>query len=115
MKGVRKIAANYIFLPGYPLVKNGYVVYRDGRVWDVVDTGGKITEIESLEFYGGLIVAGYVVTEKMVFSGEKKNLLVLLEELYKSSGREVKNLALIKGADLVHLETASGMFVELLR
>lgn len=23
---LRKIAANYIFVPGYPLVKNGYVV-----------------------------------------------------------------------------------------
>ena len=27
---MRKIAANYIFLPGYPLVRNGYVVI-DGQ------------------------------------------------------------------------------------
>ena len=54
---MRKIAANYICLPGFPLVKNGYVILEQGRVKDVVDTGGRIREIQGLEFYGGLIVA----------------------------------------------------------
>ena len=36
---MRKIAANYICLPGFPLVKNGYVILEQGRVKDVVDTG----------------------------------------------------------------------------
>jgi len=53
---MRKIAANYICLPGFPLVKNGYVILEQGRVKDVVDTGGRIREIQGLEFYGGLIV-----------------------------------------------------------
>ena len=57
---MRKIAANYICLPGFPLVKNGYVILEQGRVKDVVDTGGRIREIQGLEFYGGLIVAAYV-------------------------------------------------------
>ena len=51
---MRKIAANYICLPGFPLVKNGYVILEQGWVKDVVDTGGRIREIQGLEFYGGL-------------------------------------------------------------
>ncbi len=43
---MRKIAANYICLPGFPLVKNGYVILEQGRVKDVVDTGGRIREIQ---------------------------------------------------------------------
>ena len=46
---MRKIAANYICLPGFPLVKNGYVILEQGRVKDVVDTGGRIREIQGLE------------------------------------------------------------------
>ena len=37
---MRKIAANYILLPGFEFVKNGYVVLKDGKVMDVVNTGG---------------------------------------------------------------------------
>ena len=33
---MRKIAANYILLPGFEFVKNGYVVLKDGMVVDVV-------------------------------------------------------------------------------
>ena len=40
---MRKIAANYILLPGFEFVKNGYVVLKDGMVVDVVNTGGEIT------------------------------------------------------------------------
>ena len=31
---MRKIAANYILLPGFEFVKNGYVVLKDGMVVD---------------------------------------------------------------------------------
>ena len=54
---MRKIAANYICLPGFPLVKNGYVILEQGRVKDVVDTGGRIREIQDSKkeicFYPG--------------------------------------------------------------
>ena len=53
---MRKIAANYILLPGFEFVKNGYVVLKDGMVVDVVNTGGEIREIPCLEFYGGMLV-----------------------------------------------------------
>ena len=41
---MRKIAANYIFLPDSPLIKNGYVVIEQGEV-RVVNTGGHILSL----------------------------------------------------------------------
>lgn len=83
---MRKIAANYICLPGFPLVKNGYVILEQGRVKDVVDTGGRIREIQGLEFYGGLIVAAYVAA----YQGrlEEGDLLLSLVGRDLSSGEE---------------------------
>lgn len=83
---MRKIAANYICLPGFPLVKNGYVILEQGRVKDVVDTGGRIREIQGLEFYGGLIVAAYVAA----YQGrlEEGDLLLALVGRDLSSGRK---------------------------
>ena len=81
---MRKIAANYICLPGFPLVKNGYVILEQGRVKDVVDTGGRIREIQGLEFYGGLIVAAYVA-------------------IYRRGGKEYQGVGIWEGADLLKL------------
>lgn len=38
---MRKIAANYILLPGFEFVRR-YVVLKSGKVVDVVNTGGEI-------------------------------------------------------------------------
>lgn len=98
---MRKIAANYIFLPAYPLVKNGYVEWNDGMVLKVVDTGGVMKEIQGLEFYGGLIVAGNVKEcERRLRAGE--NILIVLDELYKEEGADCRSLILIEGADLLN-------------
>ena len=103
----RKIAANYIFLPGFPLVKNGYVVWEDGEVTDVVDTGGRIREIQGLEFYGGMIVPdfvrGYV---KGWQDGEE--LVGALEKIYSEFPRKQYKLAIMEGADLKALEWRDG-------
>ena len=40
----RKIAANYLFLPGRPLLRAAYAVVEDGRVAGVVDTGGLLVD-----------------------------------------------------------------------
>ena len=84
---MRKIAANYICLPGFPLVKNGYVILEQGRVKDVVDTGGRIREIQGLEFYGGLIVAAYVAAYQGRLE-EGDLLLPWLDEIYRRGGKE---------------------------
>ncbi len=96
---MRKIAANYIFLPGFPLIKNGYVIFREGQETEVRDTEGKIREFAGLEFYGGMIVAGYVCrnTERFIPGSP---LLPVLKELYLEYGKDDRHLAIVEGADL---------------
>lgn len=108
---MRKIAANYILLPGYPLVKNGYVVLEGKRIDKVVDTGGIIKEIQGLEFYGGMIVAGEVSGEKGAFCpGE--NILLAIERFYTVKKCTGEGLSIIKGADLVHFRFLDNTVVE---
>lgn len=98
----RKIAANYIFLPGFPLVRQGYVVLEEGRVKEVVDMGGEIHEIAALEFYGGMLVAGYV-EEELPALEEDMPLLPFLEKCYQARCGRPFALALLEGADLRQL------------
>ena len=91
---MRKIAANYICLPGFPLVKNGYVILEQGRVKDVVDTGGRIREIQGLEFY----VAAY---QGRLEEGDL--LLPWLDEIYRRGGKEYQGVGIWEGADLLKL------------
>lgn len=106
---MRKIAANYICLPGFPMIKNGYVVLNGRQVVDVVDTGGVITEIPALEFYGGMIVAGYLADTDV----EKENgrdLRIWLEERY-GAGQENCGLAIVEGADLFRMVFQQGTVI----
>lgn len=92
---MRKIAANYILLPGFELVRNGYVVLKDEVVTDVVDTGGEIKEIPCLEFYGGMIVADFI--RDAVTWQEGDDILVKVGACY--SEKRGGGLAIIQGAD----------------
>lgn len=109
----RKIAANYIFLPGFRLVKNGYVVWEDGQGVEVVDTGGQIREIQGLEFYGGMIVPDFICE----YTGSwqvGEDLLALLEKIYSEAPGKKYRLAVIEGADLRTLKWKEGGKVGLL-
>ena len=58
---MRKISANYIFPVSSAPLKNGIIVLDDAnKIIDVIDTGGKVKEIQNLQFYSGLIVPGFV-------------------------------------------------------
>lgn len=58
---MRKISANYIFPVSSAPLKNGIIVLDDANaIIDVIDTGGKIKEIQNLQFYSGMIVPGFV-------------------------------------------------------
>ena len=92
---LRKIAANYILLPGFELMRNGYVVLEEGQVTDVVDTGGEIKEIPCLEFYGGMIVADFVRDEVEWQEGD--DIPAKIKDCY--SRKSGKGLAIIQGAD----------------
>jgi len=100
---MRKIAANYIFLPGFPLTKNGYVVLPDAGPAEVVDTGGQIREMAGLEFYGGLIVADFAAAA-LRHSEEGILLSPFLEACYRQQPETIYRLSLIEGADLLDLK-----------
>jgi hypothetical protein len=59
---MRKIAANYVMPVSSPPLKNGIVVIDDeGVILEVIDTGGRLRESSSLEFYRGIITPGFVL------------------------------------------------------
>ncbi len=103
----RKIAANYIFLPGFPLVKNGYAVWEDGNVTDVVDTGGRIKEIQGLEFYGGMLVPDFVGRLTAGWQ-DGERLVAKLGEIYSEFPPKPYRLAILEGADLKELRWRNG-------
>lgn len=111
---MRKIAANYLFFPAYPLIKNGYVILEHNCVKEVVDTGGVIREIQGLEFYAGILVAGFV-WNKQLNCKPGEPLLPAIEEVYFQEYRETNGVALIEGADLKTLTSRQGMRISLLR
>ena len=53
---MRKIAANYILLPGFEFVKNGYIVLKDGMVVDVVNTGERSGKFLVSNSMGGCLL-----------------------------------------------------------
>ena len=97
---MRKIAANYILLPGFEFEKNGYVVLKDGRVEEVVNTGGTINEIPCLEFYGGMLVDDCVRKNMVWLPGDR--LCDKILELYQNNLLCGNGLALIQGADFTN-------------
>ncbi len=57
---MRKFSAEYIYT-GKEILKKGIIETDDyGKILSVIDTGGKLKEQQSLEFYSGVIVPGFV-------------------------------------------------------
>lgn len=110
---VRRIAANYIYLPGHTLVKNGYVELRGNGDIRVIDTGGRIKEIAGLEFYGGLIVPEFVSDATTLFESNAP-LLTVLDQLYAQHRDAFNRIAIIEGADLREMMWKSGARIRLL-
>lgn len=110
---VRRIAANYIYLPGYALVKNGYVELCGKGDIRVIDTGGRIKEIAGLEFYGGLIVPGFVCDSMALFESNA-SLLTVLDQLFAQHHNAFNRIAIIEGADLREMIWKNGARIRLL-
>lgn len=96
---MRKIASNYIFLPGYPLVRYGYVVLEGREVKEVVDAGGVMRETAGVEFYGGMVVAPFLLERERYRWRAGDSLLSFLTECYRSREGAGEGLALLQGAD----------------
>ncbi len=58
---MRTFSAQYIFTNAGPPLKRGLIFTdEDGTIRSVKDTGGNLEEKESVEFYNGIIVPGFV-------------------------------------------------------
>jgi cytosine/adenosine deaminase-related metal-dependent hydrolase len=58
---MRRIAANYVFPVSSPPIRNGIVTINDdGVITDITDNGGTLVETQSVEFYNGILVPGFV-------------------------------------------------------
>jgi cytosine/adenosine deaminase-related metal-dependent hydrolase len=58
---VRKISATYIFPGNRAPLKNGILVCSDnGKIIELIDTGGQLKEEAGLEQYSGILVPGFV-------------------------------------------------------
>lgn len=59
---MRKISANLILpVSSDPLRNAVIIVDKDGRILDLIDTGGNLREESSLEFYPGTITPGFIL------------------------------------------------------
>lgn len=57
---MRRISATYIYT-GKKILKNGIIeLDQEGNVSNIIDTNGKLSEEQSLEYYSGVIVPGFV-------------------------------------------------------
>lgn len=111
---MRKIAANCIYLPDFPFVRNGYVILDGGSVLDVVDTGGTIREIPGLEFYGGMIVdAGLSGIALRHLAGE--DIIAFLDRAYKKDTSPGDGIAILLRADLTELRFTEFSAIERIR
>ncbi|MBI4645028.1 MAG: amidohydrolase family protein [Bacteroidia bacterium] len=58
---LRKISADYIFPISKPPLKNGILeIDGNGKIIEIIDTGGKINKSQNLEFYNGILVPGFI-------------------------------------------------------
>jgi|WetSurSiteA1Bulk_404760.scaffolds.fasta_scaffold03211_3 aminodeoxyfutalosine deaminase len=58
---MRRFSAQYIFTnTGHPLKRGIVTVEDDGTIINVENTGGDLTEKESVEFHNGIIIPGFV-------------------------------------------------------
>ena len=111
---MRKIAANYIFLPEHELVKNGYVKLETTQKVQIIDTGGKIKDEAGLEFYGGMLVPDYVCQYQSLFKRDEK-MIPVLDQIFAEHRQDYAKLAIIEGADLIHLEWTEKAVIHILR
>ncbi|MCC8174474.1 MAG: hypothetical protein LIO65_08995 [Odoribacter sp.] len=110
----RKIAANYIYLADSCLYKNAYVVIKNGEVERIIDTGGVMKEISGLEFYGGLLVEGFLQgLDIRNLNGE--SILPFLDTQYREKGRSREGIAIITGADLINFVFTKDSRIEKIR
>lgn len=77
---LRKISSNYIFSHKLGLLKFGIIEISSNGDINIIDTGGEICEIHSLEFYSGLLFVGEISIEQFsLLSCERSSFDILFD------------------------------------
>jgi len=119
---MRKISASYIFpVISKPLKQAILVISDNGEILEIIDTGGKLRETESLEYYNGIIVPGFInshchvelsymkgLIEKanglpdflMQLSQKRRTLPEDIHEIIKSADEEMKSEGIVAVGDI---------------
>lgn len=106
---MRTIAANYIFPVTSKPLKNGIVEIDDqGKILNIIDTEGAISESRNLEFYNGVLTPGFVnshchleLSELKNVLEEKRGLPLFIQQMIEYRKQSITNRTLqaIKDAD----------------
>ena len=107
---LRKISAHYIFTSKSNPIKRGIVIVNDNaEIVDVIDTGGDLPESEKLEFYDGIITAGFVNTHAHLELSHLKGqieqhtgLVGFIRNIGKLRSAPVSNKTVIDADSLMH-------------
>lgn len=86
---MRKISSNYVYSRQSGLLKFGIVEISDQGDIHVVDTGGEMQEIHSLEFYSGILLVGRISSEQFVMLSSKESSLDTLFKLLDSESNSI--------------------------
>ena len=71
---MRRLAANYIFPVTASPLKNGIIeIDEQGKIIDIIDTRGELSESRNLEYYNGIIVPGFINTHCHLELSDLKN------------------------------------------
>ncbi len=119
---MRKISASYIFPISSRPIKHGILEVSDsGKILDIIDTGGKLKETSSLEYYNGIIVPGFINAHCHIelsymkglidkanglpdflwqLSQKRRALPENIEEIIKSADNEMKNEGIVAVGDI---------------
>jgi aminodeoxyfutalosine deaminase len=77
-----KISANYIYPVTSKPLRNGILeIDENGRILNVIDTGGSLNETANLKFYNGIIVPGFINTHCHLELADKKGKITKVKDL----------------------------------
>lgn len=112
---MRKISANYVFSHDKGFLRFGIIEIDDKAcIQNIIDTKGNMKEIQGLEFYSGLLVAGRITKEELLKLKEQRDvdLSVLLVKVLAAKSYE--GLTVFHDVDLVNFFIKSTTSVEIL-
>ena len=93
---MKKFTSNYVYSQETGLIRFGVIQVDENVGLKVIDTGGEMKEIASLEFHSGILIVGEISEKHFVLL--QKN-ISSFEDLFKSIDNERNTLSLLTNID----------------